>query len=36
MALPSGIEPESMVPKKLKPFVASSTFRIIFYHEILY
>ena len=36
MVLPSGIEPESMVPKKLKPIAKSSTFRIIFYHKISY
>ena len=26
--------PQPLVPKKLKPFIASSTFRIIFYHKI--
>ena len=36
MALPSGIEPESMVPKGRPKNVASSTFHIIFYHKIPY
>ena len=36
LVLPSGFEPELMVPKKLKPIIASSTFRIIFYHKISY
>ena len=31
-----GLEPSIIDPKKLKPFVASSTFRIIFYHKIPY
>lgn len=31
-----GLEPSIIDPKKLKPFVASSTFRIIFYHKISY
>ena len=34
MALPSGFEPELMVPKKLKSSVVSSTFFTIFYRII--
>ena len=36
MALPSGFEPELMVPKGRPENAKSSTFHIIFYHKILY
>ena len=36
MALPSGFEPELMVPKGRPENAKSSTFRIIFYHKISY
>ena len=36
MVLPSGFEPEQMVPKGRPENAKSSTFRIIFYHKISY